>query len=69
MIRVKGTAELRVWYEVELDMTEDEFDALPAKQQDELLESAIDWQEVNRSAEVQGFEIDDLVEEDEEESA
>jgi hypothetical protein len=62
MIRVTGTAKLRVNYEVQLDMTEDEFDAMSERSQNELLDNMIDWKEACRSAELDDLDVDDLVE-------
>lgn len=62
MIKVSGDATLKVRYEVELDITEDEFDALPANKQDELIDAAVDWQEACRNATLDTVEIYDLVE-------
>lgn len=62
MIRVMGTANLRINYEVQLNMTEVEFDSLTELKQNEVIESAIDWFDVYRSAEVDEIEVDDLEE-------
>lgn len=58
-IRVSGRANMKVEYSTELDMTEEEFDALSQQKQDSLIDAHVDWKEVTRSAEV---EIDDDVE-------
>lgn len=62
MIRVTGTAKLTVHYDVQLDMTEEEFDAMSQLISFELLDSTIDWQEAGRNATVDEIEVDDLVE-------
>jgi hypothetical protein len=69
MIRVRGTARIRADFEVELDMTEEEFDALPSHEQDDILDSAIDWHNVLDSSETDDFEIDDVEEVEDEQSA
>jgi hypothetical protein len=60
MITVTGTVSLKVSYSVEFDMTEDEWDSLLPSQQDDLLDSHVDWKEACRDAEVDGFDIDDV---------
>ena len=62
MITVSGTATLRVDFSVEVKMTEDQWDALGESKQNELLDSAIDWYDAYKGAEVDEFEVDDLVE-------
>ncbi|WP_438498038.1 hypothetical protein [Paenibacillus sp. IHBB 3054] len=62
MIRVTGKAKLIVNYDVELDMTEEEFDSLSERKQNEVLDDAIDWIEVCRNADVDEIDVDDLVE-------
>jgi len=57
-----GTANLRFNYEVQLNMTEVEFDSLTELKQNEVIESAIDWFDVCCSAEVDEIEVDDLEE-------
>lgn len=69
MIKVTGTARLTVWYGVELDISEEEFDALSERKQNELLDGAIDWREVCRGAELDEIDVDDVVSLDEEELA
>jgi hypothetical protein len=62
MIRVIGTAKLRVNYDVQLDMTEEEFDSLSESKQNDILDHKIDWMNECRSAEVDDIEVDDLQE-------
>lgn len=63
MIKVQGSAILKVDYTVVLeDMTTDEFDALPVKEQNELLDSHINWLDACRNAEVDDIEIYDIYE-------
>lgn len=66
MITITGNATLKVPYEVEIDMTEAQFDALPISKQNELIDSAIDWKDACRSGEVDDIEIDELVEAEDE---
>jgi hypothetical protein len=63
MITVSGTATLKVNYSVDLDMTEEQWDALSEKKQNEILDSTIDWMDECRSAEVDEIEVDDVTEE------
>ncbi|MEK4188080.1 hypothetical protein [Paenibacillus sp. FSL L8-0494] len=62
MIRVKGTAKVRCDYEVVLPMTEEEFDRLSEKKQNELLDTSIDWKDALRSGWMDEIEIDYLAE-------
>lgn len=64
-VKVNGTADLRVWYSVELDMSEEEFYKLSEREQDKLIEEAIDWHETCRSAQVSSIEVDDVEEQEE----
>jgi hypothetical protein len=59
MIRVKGTARYQVAYEVELDITEFEFDALPVGRQNELIDNLIGFDEF-QSAELWDLDVDDV---------
>jgi len=61
-IKVIGTADLRVSYEVELDMTEEKFDNLDPKDLHDLIDGGIDWHETLRNAEVTDIEVDDVEE-------
>ncbi|OIJ17075.1 hypothetical protein BKP37_00610 [Anaerobacillus alkalilacustris] len=61
-ITVSGEVRLRVSYQVELNMSEQEFDALSEREQNEHLENAIDWLEAGRNAEVDEFDVDDVIE-------
>jgi len=60
MIRVSGSAKLKTDFTVDLNMTEEEFDALTQRQQDQLLEDNVDWYEASRQAEVDDIDVDDL---------
>jgi hypothetical protein len=42
-IKVSGSITLRGNFEVELDMTEEKFDALSERKQNEAIENAMDW--------------------------
>lgn len=57
MIEVYGKAILKVDFNVELDMSEDEFEALSEKKQDALIDSKINWHSTLRSAEVDEFDV------------
>lgn len=60
MIKVRGSVTLRVGYEVELDMTEKEFDTLSAIKQNALIDETIDWHNELRNAETDDVEIWDV---------
>jgi hypothetical protein len=59
-IKVSGSLKLRGFYQVELDMTEEEFDALPAYKQNHEIENAIDWDEWTRNSELDDIDVDDI---------
>jgi hypothetical protein len=67
-IIVKGTIRLWSYYEVELPMTEDEFDSLSKTKQNELIEEYIDWDSVLESSEADSIYVDDLVKIEDEEN-
>lgn len=62
MIEVTGEATLKVKYSVELDISEDEFENLSERKQDEMIEDAINWHEILKNAETNEIEIDDVFE-------
>jgi len=62
MIKVSGQAKLSASYEVELDMSEEAFDALSEKAQQELLENSIDWRDVLESSETDEIDVWELYE-------
>lgn len=62
MIRVTGTATLKVDYSVDLDMTEEQFDALSERHQNQLIDRHIDWFDACRSGEMDDLDIDDVTE-------
>ena len=62
MIKVSGSARLYVNYEVELNMTEEQFDALSYRKKEELIDSNIDWHTALRNADVTDIDVDDLEE-------
>lgn len=64
MIIVSGSIKLRGNYEVKLDMTEEQFDRLSERQQNEEIENAVNWDEWIRNAELNDIDIDDLKEEE-----
>jgi formylmethanofuran dehydrogenase subunit E len=66
MIKVTGVVTLRGDYIVELDMTEEEFDSLSKRQQDEEIESAIDWRNLVENSETDDIDVYDLEEIEEE---
>lgn len=59
-IKVKGMLTLRGNYEVELDMTEVEFDALSERKQNDEINDAIDWREFINNADVDDIDVDDI---------
>lgn len=60
MIEVTGRATLKVPYKVRLNITEEQFDAMSERQQNELLDSTIDWHSTMSSAEADDFDVDDV---------
>lgn len=62
MIRVSGTARVDVDWEIELDMTEEEFDDLSEREQNEIIDRDVDWYEACRNGSVDAIEVDDLEE-------
>ena len=60
MIVISGEAKLKVPYKVQLNMTVEEFDALPERKQNELIEEAIDWRDATRSAETDEIDVWDI---------
>lgn len=62
MIKITGVAKLSVPFEVELNMSEEEFDDLTERQQNDLLDNHIDWMEVCRGGEVDDIDVYDLEE-------
>jgi len=57
-VKVIGEAVLKVKFSVDLvDITEAEFEALSERKQDELIDSAIDWSNETRNAEVDEFDV------------
>lgn len=59
-IKVSGSLKLRGFYEVELDMTEEEFDALSAHEQNIAIEEMIDWRNWLDNAELDDVDVDDV---------
>lgn len=60
MIHVVGRATLQTPYVVELDMTEEEYYAMPEEKIKELVNSKVDWEGVIRNAQVTDIELDDV---------
>jgi hypothetical protein len=60
MIKVTGSVTLQIRYKVELDMTEEQFDSLSARKQNELIEEQIDWYEACRGGEVHDVDVYDV---------
>ena len=67
MIRVKGVVTLRSNFDVELDMTEEEFDNLAEWEQNDEIEAQIDWHDWTAGAETTEVDVWDLDEIGEEE--
>lgn len=66
MIKVKGVIYMRNDFEVELDMTEEEFDRLRRHDQDEEIASAVDWRSWMEGADIHDldvWEVDEVEEE------
>lgn len=61
-LKVQGTATLRVNYAVEVQYTEAQWEALSEKKQNEILDSAIDWAEACRNADVDDIDVDNYQE-------
>lgn len=59
-IKVKGSLKLRGNYEVELDMTEAEFDALSEREQNEEINDAIDWRNWLDNSDLDDLDVDDV---------
>ena len=62
MIKVSGSAKLCVNYDVELNMTEEQFDALSYRKKEGLINANIDWHDALRNADVTDIDVDDLEE-------
>lgn len=60
MIRVSGTASVDVDWEIEVDMTEEEFDNLSEKAQNQLIDSHVDWLDECRNGSVDDIEVDEI---------
>lgn len=69
MIRVSGSAKLRVEYSVDLDMTEGEFDNLSEREQNGIIDEAIEWMDACRGGETDDIDVYEIEEIEEEESA
>lgn len=57
MIKVTGIAKLKVPFEVNLDITEAEFETMSDRKSDELIENAIDWHSATRNAETDEIDV------------
>ncbi|WP_342472372.1 hypothetical protein MHH70_01780 [Metasolibacillus sp. FSL H7-0170] len=57
MLRVTGEAKLKVRYEVQLPITEAEFEAMSERQANALIEEHIDWLVTLSSAETEDIEV------------
>lgn len=60
MIRIKGVVTLSNAFDVELDMTEEEFDRLAEWEQNDEIESQIDWHNWTAGAETTEVDVWDL---------
>ncbi|UTI41137.1 hypothetical protein [Niallia sp. RD1] len=60
MIKVKGSLTLRGSYEVALDMTEEEFDALSEREQNDEINDAMDWREFLDNSDIDDIDVDDI---------
>lgn len=61
-LQVEGTADLLVNYTVEVPYTEEQWQALGWKEQNKILDTAIDWVDVCRHADVVDINVDDYQE-------
>ncbi|WP_340011755.1 hypothetical protein MHI32_01415 [Paenibacillus sp. FSL H7-0690] len=61
MIRVSGDVKLRVPYVLDIDMTEDKWDALSEREQNEIIDGMIGHSEME-SAELDDCDVWDVVE-------
>jgi hypothetical protein len=59
-IKVSGSLRLRGNFEVELHLTEEEFDALSEREQNEEIEGVIDWRNWTGNAELYDLDVDDV---------
>jgi hypothetical protein len=62
VIEVNGTANVRVDYSVEVDMTVEEWDEMSPAAQTEYIENYVDWMDACRSCSVGDIDIDDVKE-------
>ena len=60
MIKVSGVVTLRLGFEVELDMTEVEFNALSQTEQNLVIEEAIDWHSELPNSDIDEIEVHDI---------
>jgi hypothetical protein len=60
MIKVKGSLTLWGSYEVTLDMTEEEFDALSERDQKVEINDAVDWREFLDNSDIGDIDVDDI---------
>jgi hypothetical protein len=60
MIKVKGELRLRANFEVDLDMTEEEFDALSRWKQEDVISGEIDWRNWLDNSDVVDLDVDEI---------
>lgn len=58
-LKVEGTAKLNVNYSVEVNYTEEQWEAMSVRQQNEILDGAIDWLAAGRNATVDDIDVDE----------
>lgn len=60
--RVQGTATLTVMYDVVVNKSMDEIEAMSQHAFNELIDDAVDWHLVSPQLEPQDFDVDDMTE-------
>jgi len=60
MIRVTGEVTLKVPYSLNINMSEEEWDALSERKQDQIIGDSIGYEET-KSAEVSYVDVDDVI--------
>lgn len=59
-IEVVGSLKLRANYRVTLDMTEEEFDRLSEREQNDEINDMIDWKDVLDNSDLDELDVDDI---------
>lgn len=61
-IKVEGQAKLKVSFSVNLEMTEAEFESKTEREQDEIIENAINWHDALPNSETDEIDVWDYAE-------